>query len=106
MQLLQRPTRFGGTRGLSPNRVRPGHVPKYSQVRVEHTMSTEIPPTDPTVPVAPAPKSGPVQPDNWYNDAAAEVPADGLLTGKPTAKPATADAAEPDNVYTDGEPAS
>jgi hypothetical protein len=55
-------------------------------------MSTEIPPTQPTTPTDPTapvtPPTAKVEPDHWYTDSSPEVPADGLLTGNPAAKPA------------------
>ncbi|MEE4545411.1 hypothetical protein V2S66_26015 [Streptomyces sp. V4-01] len=53
-------------------------------------MSTEIPPTETTEPVAPAPapKSGPVKPDNQYNDIIAPDLAEAVAApaAKTTAK--------------------
>ncbi|MYS24339.1 hypothetical protein GA0115240_163513 [Streptomyces sp. DvalAA-14] len=66
-------------------------------------MSTEIPPTDPTAPVPPVTPAPPKEgPDNWHTDGTAEAPADGLLTGQPTKKPAQV---KPDNWHTDSKPA-
>lgn len=66
-------------------------------------MSTEVPPTEPTEPVAPAPKDGPVKPDNWYNDSTTETPPEELLTDNPAPTAKLGDA-DPDNWYNDSEP--
>lgn len=67
-------------------------------------MSTETPPSEPTDPVVPTPKDGPVKPDNWYNDAATEVAPDGLLAGNPAKRPVKLGEVKPDNWYNDSEP--
>lgn len=68
-------------------------------------MSTEIPPTEPTEPVAsaPAPTSGPVKPDNQYNDIIAPNLVEG--TAAPAAKKtATPSGVQPHNPYNDSAP--
>jgi hypothetical protein len=88
----------GGVRGLPPGGLGNGTSPETQ----ERTMSTEIPPTEPTEPVATAPTTGP-RPDNQYNDIIAPDLAEDVTapTGKKTTKPG---GVQPNNQYNDSAP--
>lgn len=68
-------------------------------------MSTEIPPTEPTEPVATAsaPKSGPLKPDNQYNDIMAPDLTEGVAAPVKAAA-AKPSGVQPANQYNDSAP--